>query len=642
MGNSRKCRNDPHDLLPARSRTTTIVALLLGFLGVGHGAHAESLIIQPTFLGSEQYSDNISLAPSGADASIPGVRPKQDAFVTMLMPGISIYHKGPWTFNLNYQLQGLFYAGSVSSVRFTNQLLMDSHSELLKDSLYMNSSSSIGQYNNANAFLQGVYALDNITRAGNTSTYETFRLNPYWTPHLGGYVDGTVGVSYAHTSAGSGDLSSTEIVGEYANLRNGKEFESLIWQANFFNQDMFTGGGDGSGSADVTYRNYNGQIQYKLFEHIQPFVQAGNFENSFAGRGAANGAENGSYWNAGLIWTPSRKTYFQAGAGTNNYFATVRWSPSRRTDLFLTYRDSDVGGAYGGYGGYGGVGGYTGGGYGGGYGAGYGGGGVCGGGAGSLGGLGGSYGYGGVGGMDSGLGGYGGVGGFGSGFGGYGGGIGGFGGGYPGFGGGIGSLGGVGIGIGGVGSGLNQYGGFNAGTTWNGGLCHRTRRTVWQAFYTEYTTTTAQIFLDTRQPFIPISQPTNTVNVNEIITRKRAQASVSLLFPKSNITLIGYQENADYQFTGKQDVLGMTAFWNWRFARRTTSQLLFAWQSLDNKPVSSAQYSSDFSMVSLGVYHSLSPYVSGGLTYRYSEQSSDLPTASYAENRVMASVFIRF
>ncbi len=244
-----------------------------------------------------------------------------------------------------------------------------------------------------------------------------------------------------------------------------------------------------------------------------------------------------------------------------------------------------------------------------------------------------------------------GFGGIGSGLGGVGGGLGGLGAGLGGFGGlgsfgtglgGVGGLGNIGVGGSAIGSGLNQYGGFNAGTTWNGGFCHRTRRTVWQAFYTEYTTTIAQILQDTRQPFVPISQPTTTTNINEVITRKRGQAGISLIYPKSNITFTGYQENARYELNGAQDIWGVTAFWNWRFARRTSSQLLFAWQAFNNKPISSPHYASDLSLVSLSVYHNLSRYVGGGLTYRYTEQNSDLPIASYMENRVMATVFIRF
>ncbi|MGZ8242012.1 hypothetical protein [Methylomagnum sp.] len=706
MDSRRNPRNKFLGLSPGRgrlSRKALRSCILLAFLGE---AGAADLRIQPIFFANEQYSDNIYLAPDKATANTPNSRTRQSSLVTMLSPGIYATRTGPWSFSLYYQLQGIFYTGKASSVNFNNQLGFSSHGEILDNSLFLSANSNIGQYNNAGAFGRGVYAVDNISRTGTTNTYQVFRVNPYWTPHLGGYVDGVVGLSYAYTTTGSnssdGGIGASNNVSEYINLYNGKEFTQIGWRLNFFQQDMFSDGGNVgvAGSGDVTYRNYSGQISYRLWEHVRPFVQAGVYENSFANVGTVNGANNGSYWNVGVIWTPSQKTYLQVGAGGNNYFANLRWSPSKRTELLFSFRDSDVGGAYGGYGSYGGVGGYGGGfsgaggglsgvggvggvgGYGGGVGGlgGYGGGlggmggygdtvgnnsagsdaqsgsgsqgsarsGACSGGTGNFGGGAGALGA--TGGYNTGMGGYGGglgggIGGYGSGFGS---GIGGYGGvgGTSGFGSGLtglgGGSGGYGVGVGGLGGGLNTYGGFNSGTTWNGGVCHRTRRTQWQAIYTEYTTTTSQIFQDTQQAYIPISQPTNATNINEIITRKRAQASVSLLYPKTNITLSGYQERANYQSNGNQDVLGVTAFWNWRFAKQTSSQLMVAWQSLNAKPTSSPQYSSDFSMISLGVYHTISKYVSGGLTYRYTEQSSDLLAASYSENRVMANLFLRY
>lgn len=163
----------------------------------------------------------------------------------------------------------------------------------------------------------------------------------------------------------------------------------------------------------------------------------------------------------------------------------------------------------------------------------------------------------------------------------------------------------------------------------------------------EYTTTQGQVFLnaqqsqDPNQSFIGVDEPTSS-DINEVITRKRGQASVSLQYPRSTVTLTGYQEDRNYQYSGSQDVLGLTAFWNWRFAKRTTSQLMVLWQSMDNKPISESPYNTDLSLISLGVHHAFTRYVSGGLTYRYTDQGSNLPTAEYTENRVMANMYFRF
>lgn len=219
--------------------------------------------------------------------------------------------------------------------------------------------------------------------------------------------------------------------------------------------------------------------------------------------------------------------------------------------------------------------------------------------------------------------------------------------------GGIGGIGGLGVvgGMGGIGGGYGGAGniatatglqGFNAGTTFNGIFCYQTRHTTWRAVYSEYTTTAGQVLLDTSQAQVPNSEPTGSQALTDLIVRKGANGSVTYLLPRSRFSLIGYQSNINYQSNGTQDTLGLTAFWDWRFARRTSAQMIFSWQSSDNRPASSPKYSSDYYLVSVGAYHRVSDYLGGSLTYRYSKQDSDLATARFQENRVMASVFIRF
>ena len=128
---------------------------------------------------------------------------------------------------------------------------------------------------------------------------------------------------------------------------------------------------------------------------------------------------------------------------------------------------------------------------------------------------------------------FGGLGMGGAGFGGLGMGGAGLGGLGTGFGGlGMGGAGFGGLGMGGTGPGRRGFGGiglggFNAGTTWNALLSHRTRRTNWMAAYIMNTTTIQQVLLDqpvfdplTSEPFLlPIDQPILT---NEVILKSGA------------------------------------------------------------------------------------------------------------------------
>ena len=567
---SRELMGDPASMPSIRKIGQGIA--VLPFLFPLAPAFAVDWLVTPNLTARGIYSDNINLSGSGQRSSSSAGQNGDDAFVTELSPGVSVRRRGRNLFNLDYRMQNLFYAGTDTDPRINNQLQMNSTTELWDNSVFIDSTSTIGQYNNSTT---GRFAFDNVSQTGNTSDYRTFRISPYWKPHLGGYAEGTARVTYSNIGGGNFDSNIFE---QRIDLRSGNWFDSLTWRANFYNQENTRDNGVGGASAtgDVKYRNYNGELRYRLSKEFSPFIQAGRFENDFLGQTNISGARNGGYWTAGLAWTPSAKLAVQGGWGSNNHFISVAWEPSKRTTFQIIYRDSDIGGAYGG-GGFGGLG-------------------------------------------------YGGAGFGGAGFGG------------AGFG---------GAGFGGAGFGGTGLGGFNAGTTWNALLSHRTRRTSWIATYTVNTTTIQQVLLDqpvfdplTSQPFLlPIDQPILT---NEVITRKRGQASVSGHTAKSTVTLTGYQEDRNYQFSGDQDVLGFTALWSWQFAARTQSLLYFVWQAIDNQSETLGRSDNKFMTVSLALNRRIWADLIGSLELRHMQQDSNRSQNEFDENRVTASLLMRF
>ncbi|WP_240502645.1 TIGR03016 family PEP-CTERM system-associated outer membrane protein, partial [Methylocaldum sp. 14B] len=314
-------------------------------------AFAVDWLVTPNLTARGIYSDNINLSGSGQRSSSSAGQNGDDAFVTELSPGVSVRRRGRNLFNLDYRMQNLFYAGTDTDPRINNQLQMNSTTELWDNSVFIDSTSTIGQYNNSTT---GRFAFDNVSQTGNTSDYRTFRISPYWKPHLGGYAEGTARVTYSNIGGGNFDSNIFE---QRIDLRSGNWFDSLAWRANFYNQENTRDNGVGGASAtgDVKYRNYNGELRYRLSKEFSPFIQAGRFENDFLGQTNISGARNGGYWTAGLAWTPSAKLAVQGGWGSNNHFISVAWEPSKRTTFQIIYRDSDIGGAYGG-GGFGGLG----------------------------------------------------------------------------------------------------------------------------------------------------------------------------------------------------------------------------------------------------------------------------------------------
>ncbi|CAL1239516.1 hypothetical protein [Candidatus Methylocalor cossyra] len=173
-------------------------------------------------------------------------------------------------------------------------------------------------------------------------------------------------------------------------------------------------------------------------------------------------------------------------------------------------------------------------------------------------------------------------------------------------------------------------------------FCHRTRLTTWQASYAEYVITFPQFLsnqnLNATYP-VPIGGPVPT---NEVITTKLAQGSANLHYSKTFLTLTGFHADTKYQLSGAQEVLGWTANWGWRFARHTSSQLTFGWQTIDNRPVLQPKFTSDFTFVAVGLYRTITPHLNTGLSYWHMEQTANEASNRYSDDRVTASMFITF
>jgi hypothetical protein len=551
-------------------------------------------------------------------------------------------------------MQNLIYTGGYSGTNVFNQFQFSAFGPVIRESVFLDVTSSASQVNTGTFGPQfnqgGIYPVDNLARTGNISNFTTLQISPFWRPHFGGYVDGTVRVSYLHV--GQGDFNqvpggpgsfAADSLNQAVNLFNGNRFDLVSWSANLFHSQYLSTAENSSsqlGSAP-RFLNYNGRISYRLTEKIQPFVQAGGYDNSFGDNDNVRGARNGAFWNAGLTWTPSRRLMLQAGAGINNYFAAIRATPSRRTELAISYRYSDVGGAtpfgIGGVGaGVGGMGAGAGGPFGG-----VGAGGVGVGASGS-----GIYQAGLPGACSAGMEGGGAGGGMAAG------GLGGFGG--------AGALGVpmVGMGIPGLGGGFGfpvQGGAFNAGSTVMAAICHRMRRTQLRGSYNEYTITPQDILnsiavfpqatpaqVQANQPYgIPYYTP--NLNGYEIITVRGGQAQVEHNYAKSTYAVTLYQQERSYQISGDQTVWGLTAFWSTRLTRQTNAFLSYAWQSQDNRFVSQPGFTSTLNMIIAGLNHRFVNNVFGGLNYRYITQESDNnPYANYNANTVSANVGIMF
>ncbi|WP_426992345.1 TIGR03016 family PEP-CTERM system-associated outer membrane protein [Methylomonas sp. CM2] len=236
---------------------------------------------------SEIFSDNLNLSENA----------KKSGFVTDISPGISLFGSSALSsFNLNYRLQGLYNAQGSDSVDFNHQLQMSSRYQIIRNRLFVETSSSISQQNISNAFV----ATDNISGNGSRTEAKNFNISPYWTPRFGRFANGLFKVGYSRSSFDNGDsalvsplvqnlISDSDSFFKEARLTSGSEFSSVTWGMNYSSREQNRNSGQ-----DVRFEEYSGNARYYFNRKFNVFGQAGFSDNSYRTL-AANSINNGFF-----------------------------------------------------------------------------------------------------------------------------------------------------------------------------------------------------------------------------------------------------------------------------------------------------------------------------------------------------------
>ena len=96
-----------------------------------------------------------------------------------------------------------------------------------------------------------------------------------------------------------------------------------------------------------------------------------------------------------------------------------------------------------------------------------------------------------------------------------------------------------------------------------------------------------------------------------------------------------------FQLSGNNEkVRGLSATWNWNFASKTSAYIRPLWQqTTDSSPVNTKSNRYD---LSIGINRSITNRINGLLEIRHVNQTSDLNSNEYQENRATASLFMRY
>lgn len=323
-----------NQLVLPRVKFKAFLCLQLGGILIVSNAFAFDWRVRPNLTMSEMFSDNLNLSDNA----------KKSGFVTQVAPGLSLYGSSPWSsLNLNYRLQGLYNAGGSDAVDINHQLQMNSLYQAVRNTLFLETSSSISQQNLSNAFI----ATDNLSGSGSRSEVKTFSISPYWTPHFGRYANGLFKVGYDSATFDNGAdnvqnspisqslISDSDSYSKQANLSSGSYFNRVNWGLNYSSQDNSRASGN-----DVNFESYSANSRYYIDRKFNVFAQGGYENNDF--QSVTNSSNNGFFYTLGGQWSPSQWYSVEAGYG-NNKHVTVQYNPSANFSSTVTYRNREIG-----------------------------------------------------------------------------------------------------------------------------------------------------------------------------------------------------------------------------------------------------------------------------------------------------------
>lgn len=319
-----------HNLVLQALNYQTLFLILSG-LSIAQEVCAFDWRLRPSLSMSEIFSDNLELSENA----------KKSGFVSEVAPGISVLGSSPWSnLNLDYRLQGLYNAGGRDAVDINHQLQMNSVYQAVRNTLFLQTSSSISQQNSNNSFI----ATDNISGNNNRIEARNFSISPYWTPTFGQYASGVVKVGYEKSTFenvnsdidnNSLAISDSETYLKQVNLSSGSKFNIVKWGLGYSSQDQSRDSGD-----DVFFEQYQADARYFISRKYNLFFQGGYENNDY--QTLNDNISNGFFYTFGGQWSPSQYYSVEAGYG-NNKHVTVQYNPSANLTSSVTYRNKDVG-----------------------------------------------------------------------------------------------------------------------------------------------------------------------------------------------------------------------------------------------------------------------------------------------------------
>jgi hypothetical protein len=306
-----------------------ILLVALGAAWPLAAAQGGVLHLDPSVKLGEVYTDNLYLAPPGAD--------KEGAFITEIEPGLRLDYQAPrLQAKVNYRLQGLIYPGHGHMNHAYNHLNANATLEAVKNWFYVDAR-TIYDHQVINPEEYG--GRSNIFGGGNRTSYSATTLSPYLMHDFGAVGIATLRYGYGRVFY-SHDIPNVTNNSWSFLLARQPRYGALTYDLYYMDEEIKPDQNrDQERYRDLSFKRARLGLQY----HISPrtaLVGSVGKENNFKPDGEID--ELGStFWNAGVRWD-TEKDHLEVLYGHRFFGASYefKWHhDGRRFHTNMSYRE---------------------------------------------------------------------------------------------------------------------------------------------------------------------------------------------------------------------------------------------------------------------------------------------------------------
>ncbi len=288
-------------------------------------AHGADWNFVPSVTLRETYTDNVARASDDLARS---------QFVTELTPGFTLDAKGRrLTLRAGYQLSVFAFADSdlAGTDSSRHQFSGNARAALIDELLFVDASGSIG---NQAISPFGPQALNNSYATANQALVKAYRVSPYLVHKFGNLARAELRYTRDAVDSGTVGLGNSDSDSVALNLSNANATRRFGWNLVHSRQRL---------DNDVSVSNTELSsltLRYALTARLSLNGSIGHDAYDYESLG---GATEGESWNAGLTWTPSRRTTVTASVGKRFFgdsYSLTALHRSRYSVWSINYNDA--------------------------------------------------------------------------------------------------------------------------------------------------------------------------------------------------------------------------------------------------------------------------------------------------------------